>query len=144
MKNLHTKCVYFVQRPCSCFWIDPLLFSECVAASKNILCFLRNVRLLLKDINVRLLLKENVQLFFWCVAASRNISMFFKRTCGCFWKDINDCFWNLLKEKNVRLLLRIMSLNKYFEVKIAQNKDDGNIFFASETHCFSVFLVELL
>ena len=36
------------------------------------------MRLLLKDINVRLLLKENVQLiFFLCVAASRNISMFF-------------------------------------------------------------------
>ena len=131
---------------------------KCAAAFEYISCFLRNVwlllrifyfilrnvRLLLKDINVRLLLKENVQLFFWCVAGSRNISMFFKRTCGCFWKDINDCFWNLLKEKNVRLLLGIMSLNKYFEVKIAQNKDDGNIFFASETHCFSVFLVELL
>ena len=41
-------------------------------------CFLKNVWLLLKDINERLLLKENVQLiFFLCVAASRNISMFF-------------------------------------------------------------------
>ena len=37
-----------------------------------------NVQQLLKDINVRLLLKENVQLiFFVFVAASRNISMFF-------------------------------------------------------------------
>ena len=43
-------------------------------------CFLKNVRLLLKDINERLLLKENVQLiFFVCVAASRNISMFFNK-----------------------------------------------------------------
>ena len=41
--------------------------------------FLMTVRLLLKDINERLLLKENVQLIlFVCVAASRNISMFFK------------------------------------------------------------------
>ena len=32
----------------------------------------------MKDINERLLLKENMQLmFFLCVAASRNISMFF-------------------------------------------------------------------
>ena len=37
-----------------------------------------NVRLLLKDINERLLLKENVQLIFvLCVAASTNISVFF-------------------------------------------------------------------
>ena len=47
-------------------------------------CFLKNGRLLLKDINERLLLKENVQLllniFFYvedCMAASRNILMFF-------------------------------------------------------------------
>ena len=41
-------------------------------------CFLKNVRLLLKDINERLLLKENVHLiFFLCVAARRFISMFF-------------------------------------------------------------------
>ena len=40
--------------------------------------FLRNGRLLLKDINERLLLKENVQLiFFLFVAASRKTSMFF-------------------------------------------------------------------
>ena len=39
-----------------------LLFCVCVAASGNILYFLMNVQLLLKDINVRLLLKENVQL----------------------------------------------------------------------------------
>ena len=36
------------------------------------------MRLLLKDINERLLLKENVHLiFFVCVAARRFISMFF-------------------------------------------------------------------
>ena len=40
-------------------------------------CFLKNVRLLLKDINERLLLKENVQpIFFVCAAAFRNISLF--------------------------------------------------------------------
>ena len=50
--------------------------------------FLRNGRLILNDIIVRLLLKENVQLiFFVCVAASRNISMIF------YAADINDCFW---------------------------------------------------
>ena len=41
-------------------------------------CFLRNRRLLLKDINEQLLLKENVQqIFFVCVAASRNILIIF-------------------------------------------------------------------
>ena len=65
---------------------------KCAAASEYISCFLRtvwlllktfqyflkNVRLLLKDINEQLLLKENVQLIFvLCVAASTNISMFF-------------------------------------------------------------------
>ena len=50
---------------------------------ENVQLFLKNVRLLLKDTNERLLLKENVQLLlsiFYvedCVAASRNISMFF-------------------------------------------------------------------
>ena len=45
--------------------------------------FLKNVRLLLKDINERLLLKENVQLiFFLCVAASRNVSMFFNESAA--------------------------------------------------------------
>ena len=43
-------------------------------------CFVRNGRLLLKDINMRLLLKENEQLVFFyvedCVAASGNISIF--------------------------------------------------------------------
>ena len=47
---------------------------------KTFQCFLMNVRLLLKGINEGRLLKENVQLIFCvcvCVAASRNISMFF-------------------------------------------------------------------
>ena len=53
-------------------------FSKCVAAPRFISLFLKNVRLLLKDINEQLLLKENVQLIFvLCVAASTNISMFF-------------------------------------------------------------------
>ena len=71
---------------------------QCAAASKYIFyasanewlllrifqCFLKNGRLLLRDINERLLLKENVQLFliifFYiedCMSASRNILMFF-------------------------------------------------------------------
>ena len=64
----------------------------CAAASEYICCFLRNVwlfldvfqgflknrGLLLKDINEQLLLKENVQqIFFVCVAASRNILIIF-------------------------------------------------------------------
>ena len=56
---------------------------DCVAASDNISYFLRNVRLLLKDIIERLLLKENVQHIVLLyvedsVAASRCLSMFFK------------------------------------------------------------------
>ena len=44
-------------------------------------CFLKNMRLLLKDINERLLPKENKQRIVLlyledCVAASRNIAMF--------------------------------------------------------------------
>ena len=46
-----------------CSWYF-LCLRKCVAASGNISYFLMNVRLLLKDINVRLLLKENVQLIF--------------------------------------------------------------------------------
>ena len=38
---------------------------DCVAAPRCISMFLKNVRLLLKDINERLLLKENVQLIFF-------------------------------------------------------------------------------
>ena len=56
--------------------------------------FLKNVRLLLKDISERLLLKENVQLiyFFVCVAASINISMFFNERVAAFEKIFNNCF----------------------------------------------------
>ena len=77
--------------------------------------FLRNVRLLLKDINERLLLKEkNVQQIVLlyvedCIAASRNTSVFFNERGVAFEKILNDCFGNLFKEKNVRLLPRIMS-----------------------------------
>ena len=89
---------------CSCFIIFCAeTVKICAAASKYISCslrnvwlllavsqcFLKNVRLLLKDINEQLLLKENVQLIFACacvcvcvcvrvcVAASTNISIFF-------------------------------------------------------------------
>ena len=58
-----------------------LCFSKCVAALRCISMFLKNMRLLLKDINERLLLKENKQRIVLlyledCVAASRNIAMF--------------------------------------------------------------------
>ena len=79
----------------------------CLAASGNILYFLRNVRLLLKE-NVRLLLKGNVQLIFCvcvCVAASENISCFL-RNVRLFLKDINV---QLLLKDNVQLRFRIMS-----------------------------------
>ena len=80
-----------------------------MAASGNISYFLMNVRLLLKDINVRLLLKENVQLiFFICVAASKCISMFFNERAAASEKILRKNVRLLLKE-NVQLLLRIMS-----------------------------------
>ena len=57
---------------------------------ETIQSFLRNGRLFPKDINVRLLLKENVQLIFfyveYCVAASGNISMFFNERAAAFEK----------------------------------------------------------
>ena len=85
----------------------------CAAASEYISCFLRNVwlllgvfqhflrngGLLLKNINERLLLKENVQLlpniFFYvedCVAAFKNISVFFNKRAAAPEKIFNDCF----------------------------------------------------
>ena len=88
---------------------------KCAAASEYISCFLRNlwllprifyvflrnVRLLLKNINVQLLLKENVQLiFFVCVAASRNISMFFTERAAASEKILTTASEiYLLKEK---------------------------------------------
>ena len=72
-------------------------------------CFLRYGRLLLKDINERLLLKENVQLIFSLrVAASRNISMFFNERVAVSEK-ISTAASEIYYKKNVRLLLRIMS-----------------------------------
>ena len=92
----------------------------CAAASECISCFLRNVwlllgvfqcflkneRLLLKDISERLLLKENVQLilFFLSVAASRNISMFFNESASVSEKILTTTS----ERKNVQVLLRIM------------------------------------
>ena len=61
---------------------------------------------------VRLLLKENVQLIFFyvedCMAASGNISMFFKERATASEKILRKNVRLLLKE-NVQLLLRIMS-----------------------------------
>ena len=74
-------------------------------------CFLRNVRLLLKDISVRLLLKENVELIFCaCAAASGNI-LYFLMNVRLLLKDINV---RLLLKENVQLLLRIMSTQEIF------------------------------
>ena len=85
----------------------------CAAASEYISCFLRNVwlllgvfqcflrngRLLLKDINVRLLLREKYaadsEYIFYvedCVAASGNISMFFNERTAASEKIFKDCF----------------------------------------------------
>ena len=55
--------------------------------------FLKEWRLLRKDINERLLLKENVQLIFsLCVAASREISMFFNERAAAFEKISKEDF----------------------------------------------------
>ena len=78
-RNLHNR-----ERKCAAASEYIFYVEDCVAASENISYFLRNVQLLLKDINKRLLLKETVQLLLNkfilvedCVAASTNISMFF-------------------------------------------------------------------
>ena len=65
-----------------------------MAASEYISCFLKNRRLLLKDtIEQLLVLKESVQLmFFVCVAASRNVSLFFNERAAVSEKIFNDCF----------------------------------------------------
>ena len=97
----------------------------CAAASEHILyvlanvwlllgvfqCFLRNGRLLLKDINVRLLLKENVQMiFFLCVDASRNIEMFFNVHAAASKKILTIASEiHLSKEKMCTCFLEIMS-----------------------------------
>ena len=79
-------------------------------------CFLSYGQLLVKDINMRLLLKENVQLILFyvedCMAASENISMFFKERATVSEKILRKNVRLLLKKifkKNVQLLLRIMS-----------------------------------
>ena len=67
--------VKFLRTP---FFVEHLCMTAS-AAFENISCFLRNVRLLLKDIekNVRLLLKRKfVQLIFFVI----------KQMCGCFCK----------------------------------------------------------
>ena len=65
------------------------------------------MRLLLKDINERLHLKENVQLtFFVCVAASRCISVFFnERAAGASEKILTT----VSERKNCATVFRIMS-----------------------------------
>ena len=59
-----------------------------MAASEYISCFLKNVRLLLKDINERLLLKRKcaADIFYVedCMTASIKISMFFNEREAAF------------------------------------------------------------
>ena len=74
MKNLHTKCVYFVQKTVkTCAATSGHVFYVSVNVWLLLVVFqyfLRNGRLLLKDTNEQFLLKENVQLiFFVCVAS---------------------------------------------------------------------------
>ena len=114
MKNLqHKVCIFCAETVKTCAAASEYIFY--VSANVWLLlavfqCFLKNVRLLLKDINERLLLKENVQLiFFVCVAASRNISMFFNE-CATASKKIlttaSEIY--LLKEKITNCFLEIM------------------------------------
>ena len=77
-----------------------------------------------------------------CVAASGNISMFSKeRTATSEKISMCDCFFN----KTCSCFLELCSFKKYFKVeKQIKIKNDGNIFFTSETRYFYVFLAELL
>ena len=75
--------IFMFKQMCGCSFVYSMLFKE--RASANVL--------LLKDANVRLLLKENVQLIsFVYVAASGNISMFFNERATASEKIFNDCF----------------------------------------------------
>ena len=80
---------------------------KCAAASEYISCFLRNVwlllgvfqcflrngRLLLKDINMVLLPKEKYAAdIFLCVAAFGNITIFFNERAAASENIFNDCF----------------------------------------------------
>ena len=82
LRKIFTQSVYILSRNREQL-VQASEYIFCVSANVWLLlgvfqCFLRNGRLILNDIIVRLLLKENVQLiFFVCVAASRNISMIF-------------------------------------------------------------------
>ena len=72
-----------------------------MAAPRCISMFFKERGLFLKDINERLLLKENVQLiFFVCVAASKNISMFFTERAAASEKILTTAS----EKKNVLLL----------------------------------------
>ena len=110
-RNYEGKCAA-ASEYISCF------FKECVAASEYISYFLKNVRLLLKDINERhCFWKENVQLppniFFYienCVAASRNISMFFNERAAA--SEIYQ--WTTASERKI-CFLELCPPKKYFE-----------------------------
>ena len=97
-------CIFCVETVKTCAaaseYISSILRNACLLL-RTFYSLLRNVRLLLKDINVRLLLKENVQLiFFVCVAASKNISMFFTERAAASEKILTTAS----ERKNVLLL----------------------------------------
>ena len=75
--------------------------------------FLMNVRLLLKDINEQLF---NVQvILFFCVADSRNISMFFNERAAAREKILTTAFEiYLLQEKMCDCFLELCPLKKLF------------------------------
>ena len=90
MKNLHTNVfVFCVETVKTCAAASEYIFY--VSANVWLLldvsqCYLKNGRLLLKNINELLLLKEDMQIFFESVAASRNISMLFNERAAAYEK----------------------------------------------------------
>ena len=91
MKNLHTNVfVFCVETVKTCAAASEYIFY--VSANVWLLldvsqCYLKNGRLLLKNINELLLLKEDMQMiFFESVAASRNISMLFNERAAAYEK----------------------------------------------------------
>ena len=114
--TIHHRCfhnhwkvmIYVTVKICAAY--NFLCLRKCVATSGNILCFLRNVPLLLKNINKVV----NVQVLL-------NIFFVFKKMCGCFWKILRKCasdnyvhlskgIWNArVKNRSWKTELRIMT-----------------------------------
>ena len=74
MKNLQTRCVYFVQEARRLVQLLLNIFyyvKDCMAAPEKISIFFKERAAASESINERLILKENAQVVFLCV-------------CGCF------------------------------------------------------------